>query len=65
MAKNDQILDFQVSMESSHKDASGGVGGVAKSIIHRCRRLWALPKTAAQWPEMIRFGFSSVYGIIS
>ena len=24
MAKNDWILDFQVSMESSHRDAAGG-----------------------------------------
>ena len=28
MAKNDRILDFQVSMELSHRDTSGGVGGV-------------------------------------
>ena len=30
MAKNDRILDFQVSMELSHRDAAGGVRGAKK-----------------------------------
>ena len=57
MAKNDWILDFQVSMESSHLYASGGAGGgglqsMSSVIIIHPR---TLAKTAAKWPKMIGF----------
>ena len=52
MAKNDQILDFQVSMELSHRDDSVGWG---------VKQVKQLPNSQ-KWLD---FGFSSVYGIVS
>ena len=44
VTKKDQILDFQVSMELSHRDASVGWGWGGKT-----------GKAAAKWPKMIGF----------
>ena len=54
MAKSDQILDFQVSMELPHRDASVGWGVGVKQV-----------KQLPNGQKLLDFGFSSVYGIVS
>ena len=81
MAKNDHILDFQVSMELSHRDASGGDGwvwgcGGSKKLGVKKNGGGKKGgggggggvKQVKQLPngqKLLDFGFSSVYGIIS